>query len=102
MIMEAYYADFEENYSAEYLELPREDITLNLRYRIYYSEDDYKNDEYSTNRFSIQVVKEDTRTMEVIKQLVKNGVIDEYLWFNQYVYIDDIDQFIEDYELYSF
>ena len=102
MVMEAYYADFEENYSAEYLELPREDITLNLRYRIYYSEDDYKNDEYSTNRFSIQVVKEDTRTMEVIKQLVKNGVIDEYLWFNQYVYIDDIDQFIEDYELYSF
>ena len=99
MIMEAYYADFEENYSVEYLDAPMGDIKLNLRYRIYYSEEDYRNDRYSSNRFTICPVEEDSRTMEVLKQLVRMGVIDWSVWVSGGD--QNLNDWIEYYEYYE-
>ncbi|MCR5739190.1 MAG: hypothetical protein K6G43_05185 [Lachnospiraceae bacterium] len=88
LIMEAYYADFAENYSIDYLSAPSESITLNLRYRIYYSQDDYEHDNYSTNRFTIYPLETDTRTMQVLEKLVAEGYIDPFLWLGMKEGID--------------
>ena len=99
VIMEAYYADFAENYSIDYLSAPSESITLNLRYRIYYSQDDYENDNFSTNRFTIYPLETDTRTMQVLEKLVAEGYIDPFLWLGMKEGID-FSEWVDYYEDY--
>ena len=102
MIMEAYYSDFENNYSVEYLDEPKNQVVLQLRYRSYYSEDDLLNDRYSTSNISVYPIEDDTRTMAVLEELVRSGVIDWYTWeARNNPDLNDWVTYYEDYELYD-
>ena len=102
MIMEAYYSDFDDNYSVEYLDLPSEDIALQLKYKVFYNEEIYKNDNYSLTTISVYPVEDDVRTMRVLVELVRLGVIDWYTWAERNdPTLDDWVKYYEDYELYE-
>ncbi len=102
MIMEAYYSDFEDNYSVEYLDEPQGDIILQLKYRVFYNESNYKNDDYSITTLSVYPVEDDVRTMRVLEELVKLGVIDWYTWAERNnPELEDWIEYYEEYELYD-